>query len=403
MLIDLSVPHHQQDTHYYCGAACAQMVLDSIGTGILGQDPLYTDARNHTAELSSWYNPPDGLQWLMNDRRPTGFGGWFALYSLSTEDAQSRKLVWTLLHYQVAPIALVYGGDHWLVVRGCDITAAPASSTDVGYSITSFDVNNPWPPLSDASGDLVTPPPPPHSNGDGCGSGGNRGVANENISYTTWKSTYMTANAYGSLWNGKFVSVCDPDPPPERPGELLAERRPYDGTDIIDPGDAAELALSGAKQYGLLERDDWSLLRRGRPASPTLVQRLDRLDSFYYLVPFADDNGEARSAVSVDARFGNYRQAITVDERGAPFAFSLPDEAILDLTIDRQLELPRREGRLRIRKESFCLYPTLVWRPCLESLSPYYPFHMITVGHRRIYVRIDGRVFTRLHTYIPGI
>jgi len=26
---------HQQDTDYYCGAACAQMVLESIGAGLL--------------------------------------------------------------------------------------------------------------------------------------------------------------------------------------------------------------------------------------------------------------------------------------------------------------------------------------------------------------------------------
>ncbi|HET9850926.1 MAG TPA: hypothetical protein VFP56_00305 [Candidatus Limnocylindrales bacterium] len=75
----LSVPYHQQDTDVYCGAACAQMVLDSIGAGIQAQDGIYTDERNHTNELASWYNPPDGLQWVLNDRRPAGFGGWFAL------------------------------------------------------------------------------------------------------------------------------------------------------------------------------------------------------------------------------------------------------------------------------------------------------------------------------------
>ena len=55
---NLTVPYHQQDTDVYCGAACAQMVLDSIGSGLLSQDDLYTDGRNHTSELASWYNPP---------------------------------------------------------------------------------------------------------------------------------------------------------------------------------------------------------------------------------------------------------------------------------------------------------------------------------------------------------
>jgi peptidase C39-like protein len=48
---DLTVDYHQQDTDYYCGAACAQMVLDSIGTGLLSQDDLYNDNHSHsTAE-----------------------------------------------------------------------------------------------------------------------------------------------------------------------------------------------------------------------------------------------------------------------------------------------------------------------------------------------------------------
>ena len=32
---NLAVAYHQQDTDYYCGGACAQMVLDSLGAGLL--------------------------------------------------------------------------------------------------------------------------------------------------------------------------------------------------------------------------------------------------------------------------------------------------------------------------------------------------------------------------------
>ena len=134
-----------------------------------------------------------------------------------------------------------------------------------------------------------------------------------------------------------------------------------------------------------------------------LVQRLDRIDSFYYIVPFTDDRGEARTAVSVDARFGDYRQAITAGESGFSLSIALDEKVIRELTINRLLELGRRQGRVRIRKEAFCLYPTMVWEPCRESLSPFYPFHMITIGEHRIYVRSDAKVFTKLHTFIPGI
>src|SRR5512135_3322898 len=121
---NLTVAYHQQDTDYYCGAACAQMVLDSIGTGILDQDDLYADNHSHSTLEPGWYTAPDGLQWTLNDRRPATFGGWFALYALGSEDAISRKLVWTIHHYHVAPVPLVFGWAHWITVRGFDASAA---------------------------------------------------------------------------------------------------------------------------------------------------------------------------------------------------------------------------------------------------------------------------------------
>ena len=38
----------------------------------------------------------------------------------------------------------------------------------------------------------------------------------------------------------------------------------------------------------------------------------------------------------------------------------------------------------------------------MESLSPYYPFHMIIIGDHRLYIRSDGKVFTELHDAGPG-
>jgi hypothetical protein len=139
----LAVAYHQQDTDYYCGAACAQMVLDQIGAGLLDQSGLYNDNHSHSVTEPGWATAPDGLQWTMNHRQHHKY---FALDALASEDAISRMIVWTIHHYKVAPIALVYGWDHWIVMRGYGASAEPRDSTDASYSITSFDVNNPWPP-----------------------------------------------------------------------------------------------------------------------------------------------------------------------------------------------------------------------------------------------------------------
>ena len=49
---DLAVQYHQQDTDYYCGAACAQMVLEQCGSGLLSQVDLYNDNHNHSTTES---------------------------------------------------------------------------------------------------------------------------------------------------------------------------------------------------------------------------------------------------------------------------------------------------------------------------------------------------------------
>jgi hypothetical protein len=394
---NLGTAYHQQDTDYYCGAACVQMVLDSIGAGTLDQNSLYADNHSHSTIEPGWYTAPDGLQWTLNDRRPSTFANWFALFALANEYSISRKICWTIHHYQVAPVAMVYGSAHWIVVRGFDASAAPAGSSDTSYSITAFDVNNPWPPTPTGAAE------PPHSGGDGCGAGGMRGVANEHITYATWQADYMTGIP-GGYWSGKFVAVCDPEPPAERPGNMRRPEKRLRGERLISSEEAAKSARRGVEEYGLYERKEWKkALLKSEPERPVLVQRLDHLDHFYYIVPLGAGPKRIKAAVVVDARFGQYRQAAALPERGSNLFTVLDGKAALDKVIGKRFELGNRLGRLLIRKEAFCLYPHLVWKPCRESLSPFYPFHMLTSGAHRIYIRIDGEVFTTLHDDDRGI
>lgn len=398
---NLTVQMHQQDTDYYCGAACAQMVLESMGAGLLDQDDLYADNHSHSTVDTgvNWATGPDGLQWTMMDRRPPGFTNYFALYALDTEELISRKLCWTIHHYQVAPIALVYGWAHWIVVRGYTASAHPASSGDNGYTIEAFDINNPWPPTPSFDTPALAPPPP-HSATDGCGSGGTRGLANEHITYATWRSTYMTG-VPGGHWNGKFVAVCDPEPPALRGGPVPPARQRRGKGGLLPHDDLVRSASEGLKAYGLSKRKPWAnLLRQSQPLGSVMVQRLDHANSFYALVPFGSGDG-IDAMVAVDGRWGDYLQSVLRPDT-THLVEPLTREDALKLVLDRRIDLGRGLGRVVVRKEALCLYPHLVWRPCLESMSPYYPFHLITVGRQRIYVRIDGAVFTSLTLDVKG-
>jgi hypothetical protein len=394
---NLDVQYHQQDTNYYCGAASAQMVLAQIGAGLLDQDDLYNDNHSHSVIEPGWATGPDGLQWTLVNRKPATFANTFCLFALNSEELISRKIVWTIFHYEVAPVALIFGWAHWIVIRGYDISADPTSSTDNTYSINGFDVNNPWPPTP------APAPPPPHTLGDICGSGGDHGIANEHIAYATWQSDYMTG-VPGGYWVGKFIAVCDPEPPAQFQGKSVTKKRLFDGKVLINKKQAIESAQSGIKLHGLNERK-WfkNSLSKSSPGEPVLVQRLDRLDDYYYIVPFDVSNKNSNTLVSIDAKYGDYKQSVVLPEPKPHLISAYDKKIVMKDVISNRFTLDKQIGRLIVRPEAYCLYPTLVWKPCRESLSPFWPFHMYTIGSHHIYVRIDGAIFTHLTDDIKGI
>jgi len=187
--------------------------------------------------------------------------------------------------------------------------------SDPSYSISGFDVNNPWPPVPSWSTPSLAPPPP-HSGSDGCGSGGDRGVVDEHLSYAVWQSTYMTGIDFGH-WLGQYVAICDPDPPPSHPGvrPFAQERMRSEG--FLSAEMAVKRAQEGLSVYGLDERKNYAgVLRRAKPGTPALVQRLDHPDQFYYIVPVTEDERTAPLAIVVDALTGIYLQSAINPNRG---------------------------------------------------------------------------------------
>ena len=396
---NLNVEYHQQDTDYYCGAACAQMVLKETGDALLSQDDLYNSNHAHSTAEGGWATGPDGLNFTLNALKPAPpvFNSFFVLDAVNTEESISRIIIWTIHHYQIAPVAMVYGWAHWIVIRGFETTALPSSGADVSYAILGYYVNNPWPPTP-------TPgPPPPHSTGDICGSGGNRGIANEYISYSTWQTDYMTGIPSGH-WAGKFVAVCDPTPPPTERGHFIREKAFFSGEQLIEREALQRHTFHLLETHEVFKQQAFQpVLRETRPGQAVLVQRLDKANSFYYIVPLENANRGVHSLVSIDARFGNLKQSAFARTVEHPLAFKTLEKEEIFKILGKRIILPEQKGVLNIYRETVCIYPNLVWMPCKESLSPYWPFHMISVGNHRIYIRIDGEVFTSLTTGLKGI
>ena len=400
--VNLAVAYHQQDTRNYCGAACAQMVLNEIGAGLLSQDDLYEDNHSHNSpaeQADNWASGPTGLDWTMVNRKPDTFANTFVLFHFDDEETISRKIIWTIQHYGVAPIALVRGWDHWVVVTGFVASAVPTSNLDTSYSIDAFLISNPLPPTP-ANG-----VPPPHSGGDPCGSGGDRGIPHEFISYETWQSDYMTGPPSGN-WAGQYIAICDPEPAPKTSGKRARVKKLFDGEKLIDKETAASLAMQHIihvqSHAEKLYENGWKNLHAG---DAVLNQRLDKLNDYYYIVPLLGNNETILVLISIDARFGYLREAAFARGQTDSLVFEpLSEEGIRSRLLKlKRIELHKEKRILIIHPEAMCIYPTLVWKPCKQSLSPYWPFHLITIGNHQLYLRVDGELFTELEVNQPGI
>jgi hypothetical protein len=311
----------------------------------------------------------------------------------------SRLLVWNIHDQQVAPIALVRDWQHWIVVVGFTATAVPTSSTDTSYAIQSFDVNDPFPAVPGAT-DPAALPPPPHNPGDNCGVGGNRGIAAQNISYSTWQSTYMTGVPSG-FWKGQFVAV-GPPATPAPPGGAMAERV-VRSPEIIGSEQIVRSARTALQAMGLDARPAWAeVLGRTTEQEPVLVQRLDRPREFYYIVPFGADPNSMMVAVCFDAFSGAYSQS-ALYRAPTQTLRRIDVPALLDKFSGYRFEVQADGGFVRLLPNTFTVHPTWVWKPCRESLSPYYPFRLIESGAHRLYERSDGPVFAVLRDNYAGL
>src|SRR5260370_38923265 len=88
-------------------------------------------------------------------------------------------------------------------------------------------------------------------------------------------------------------------------------------------------------------------------------------------------------AVVIDAKNGLYLQS-SVDNSNEGRVFTIRSRTeVARAIIGTVVELPDRRGRIPVRDEAVCHYPTLVWGPCRESLSPPYPFHVFSGGSER--------------------
>jgi hypothetical protein len=137
-------------------------------------------------------------------------------------------------------------------------------------------------------------------------------------------------------------------------------------------------------------------LHSAEPKSPTLVQRIDRRDAYYFIVTFNIASRETARFI-IDALSGKLTEAsgITESEKSLTRYVS-PQDAL-----DRMLALrtsSKMKWEFECRRETVGLHPVMVWKPCRQSASPFLPFYQFSVGNSLVYLRADGHLFSELKT-----
>lgn len=162
---------------------------------------------------------------------------------------------------------------------------------------------------------------------------------------------------------------------------------------IITPERAVRGAVAGFKRYRLLADPDWKRLLvpflKRQPIRPLLVRRLDAKDPtrrYYYLVAFGASAATVVAAARVHAISGEYQEATAIPQTERRWGLVAAEWGVDTLTA--------ASGTIDLSQ-------ALVWKPCEESGSPFYPFRVVTIGGQRRYERIDGEAFDELTDLPP--
>jgi hypothetical protein len=196
---------HRQDTETLCGPACAQMVLQAVGGDAVDQAGLASTF----SSPAPWGMTPEVLATSITFSQASP--PCYVERAYSTRAEAVRAMARSLFTHKRPAIALVSGGDHWVVVSEMRGTFDSKANRKKQPAITSVSVCDPYPDLKYLRDANLLPDddvsPPPHKRNDICSTVGH---PEEVWSLDDWGRDEFTACRTKGTWKGKWVVVCPP-------------------------------------------------------------------------------------------------------------------------------------------------------------------------------------------------
>ena len=395
-----------QENLFYCGPASAQMILAALqvlspATPPSWQDALWGEIKTHTGatrpatagpgsaanpayptqkcercngEWCCWSTPPIALRKVLNSQQAAAT---FAVKSFADENLATDALLDTI-DRGVPAIALVYGWGHWVVVEGYVHDESGAHMV-AGRALNGVYIRDSFAPQSVH---FIT-----------C-----EGWRDDYIRFVPggqYQDEVVVISGKKKKTTSRRRSPRETEAPQEELRMMAMAPQGDSSMPIVTPAAVESEALRALTW--LLKSPRWAFaFSEAKPQKPLLVQRLDQDDSYYYIVPFAiEDVVTAR--IILDAKTSKFIEAAGIEEPGSSLPRFVDPAAELANWHGKVVSLPSLRSRV-IRPDTVGEHPVLVWRPCLESMSPFLPFYLRSVGDEFVYLRVDGERFARLTT-----
>jgi hypothetical protein len=390
--------YRNQIADNYCGPACAQMILESLSVPELDQTDIAAagdspaSSINEESLYKSWFTRPDELVAMLQGLAPIA-DRTFAQRRANppANPAAFRGLLKGLVEDQSIPppIVPVQGlAGHWVVLFQYQVNGPNRSF--FGYD-PFYIKDSPAGPSKPVEINIPDQ---------------NRSFRHARNLVAIVKSPNVFARAITRNEIEVFMtSGDDENVSMEQEGGSI-DTLPSSASGQFPPQRIQQQVMKELIAYGVVDPDDTNgILTNTSPGPPLLVKVPGAPCDDYYLVGLQNSSKINYLLTRYDAYDGQYIDSLSIP----PAEYLLGKSAIESkmyrkvyeqLVIEMKKESWFRAFEMKLSRTTLdgVEEPNLIWMPCNESQSPFYPFYEVRDGQTTFYVRIDGAVFPNLTT-----
>ncbi len=399
-----TIPYAEQITNWYCGPACALMVLGFLGIRVANTDAEKENHQNDLFDMADkgssgdpigdapedwedWPTTPQEMVYMLNhdenDEQQTKL--WINYFASGGIDDNRGNFLAALRAItkdeteKPPTIVPVHSNSHWVVL------AQYAENTTANGQISkSFSGKDPIYYKNETT------------NKDGSNSfQGTINIADDPLNFEPQVNLLLIKQS--DITDSVTNAIIRQRPALIPPAPINLPANP------ISLETAPRVALQKLKEFGVTTPCLSGMSLNGTaPGTPFRVKRLDRPDGKrdYYLIGMQESaSKENRMLVRLDVVTGAYLDSLSIPPTRYLLNKPRQDVALVE-SVKRQIAFyqPTLKTRQRwmdaLQQTLASPEATLVWRPCEESLSAFYPFYDVKENNKTLfYVRIDGQIF----------